>query len=94
MNVIFDNNAAVQLAFRRSSNTDQSSYEKIGYGTGAYDGSKSVDFGEKGCMTGFNLYWGAPAGRLLSDERFLNENPAELVGADAVANPKLNDAVA
>lgn len=58
-NMIIDENGdTVQLAYRRSTSNE---VERVGYSEGNYEGQYSVDFGSKGCMTGYNLGFSDPA---------------------------------
>lgn len=88
LNLITDSDGnAVRLAYRRSTVTDLTSYETIGYGFGTYEGANSVDFGEYGCLTGYRLAFASASGRLLVDD------VPQLRGIEAIANPTMQEGV-
>lgn len=82
LNLVFDQDGnTAQLAYRRSGSDE---IESVGYGEGDYNSKTAIDFGESGCLTGYELgFADVSSGRLLSGET------AELRYMNAVSNPKL-----
>jgi hypothetical protein len=72
----------VRIAFRRNTGDE---VESIGYGEGTFQGQYSVDFGDEGCLTGYELgFW----------ESDVNGEADQLRSFVAVSNPNLQNAVA